>query len=229
MHLPGHVAIIMDGNGRWAEKRGLPRLMGHRAGFDRVRSAVKTVLNHNIRYLTVYSFSTENWNRPHQEVEGIFNILVENIDHEALALHRQGVKMRHIGRLFELPDNVQDAINRACALTCNNKRLVLSFAFNYGGRTELIDAARRLIEEKIPPQEIDEKAFSDRLYTAGSPDVDLVIRTGGELRISNYLLWQAAYAEYYFTRVLWPDFTPGQFERALVSFDHRQRRFGGLL
>jgi undecaprenyl diphosphate synthase len=228
MRLPEHLAIIMDGNGRWAERRGLPRLAGHRAGFHRVRSAVKTILEYNIKYLTVYSFSTENWNRPDNEVRGIFDILVGNIDREAADLHRQGVKMRHIGRLNELPVDVRDAIDRACQLTRDNKRMVLSFAFNYGGRTELLDAARRLINEKVPPGKIDEKVFSEHLYTAGSPDVDLVVRTGGELRISNYLLWQAAYAEYYFTKILWPDFTPAQVRRALAAFGRRQRRFGGI-
>jgi len=228
MSLPNHVAIIMDGNGRWAERRGLPRLAGHQAGVNRIRSVVKTSIDHQVKYLTLYGFSTENWNRPEEEVFGIFNLLEESIDREAAELHREGVQMRHLGRLHELPAGVQAAIERACKLTRNNTRMVLNFAFNYGGRIELLDTARRLIEEKIAPLELDEKQFSDHLYTAGMPDVDLVIRTGGEIRISNFLLWQAAYAEYYFTQILWPDFTPGQVKRALAAYARRQRRFGGL-
>jgi undecaprenyl diphosphate synthase len=228
MGLPHHVAIIMDGNGRWAERRGLPRAAGHQAGFNRIRSVIKTVLAHRIKYLTLFSFSTENWNRPEDEVQGILNLLVDNIDREAEELNRQGVKMNHLGRLSGLTREVQTAINRACELTRNNRKMVFSFAFNYGGRAEILDAVRRLIEEKIPPEKVDEETFAGRLYTAGIPDVDLLIRTSGELRTSNFLIWQAAYAEYYFTRVLWPDFTPGQVERALATFSNRQRRFGGL-
>jgi len=225
-HLSNHVAIIMDGNGRWAERRGLPRSAGHQAGFNRIRSVVKTALSHGINYLTVYSFSTENWNRPEEEVRGILNLLVDNIGREAADMHRQGVKIRHIGRLESLSAEVQDAINRACRLTQENTRMIFCFAFNYGGRAELLDTARSLIENNIPAREINEETFSSHLYTAGMPDVDLVIRTGGELRISNFLLWQAAYAEYYFTKVLWPDFTPGQFKQALDAYTRRQRRFG---
>jgi undecaprenyl diphosphate synthase len=228
MARPNHVAIIMDGNGRWAKKRGLPRLAGHQAGLDRIRPVVKTLLNHRVKYLTIFSFSSENWSRPEEEVQGLLNLLETTIDAESEKLHRQGVKMLHLGRLFELPEGVQSAVQRACELTRNNNRMVLSFAWNYGGRIEIVDAARRLIEEKIPSSEIDEQVFADHLYTAGMPDVDLMIRTGGELRISNFLLWQAAYAEYYFTKVLWPDFTPGQVERALAAYASRKRRFGGL-
>jgi undecaprenyl diphosphate synthase len=204
----------------------LPRLLGHQAGVNRIRSVVTTLIDNHARYLTLYGFSSENWRRPEEEVQGIFGLLEESIDREAAELHRQGVKMCHLGRLFELPSGVQAAIIRACKLTQNNTRMVLSFAFNYGGRIEILDTARRLVEEKIPPALIDEKVFTNRLYTAGMPDVDLVIRTGGEVRISNFLLWQAAYAEYYFTRVLWPDFTPGQVRRALDAYSRRQRRFG---
>jgi undecaprenyl diphosphate synthase len=228
MHLPQHVAIIMDGNGRWAERRGLPRPAGHQAGFNRIRSVVETFLSNNVKYLTVYTFSTENWNRPEEEVKGILNLLVDNIDREARDLHQKGVKMRHIGRIHELSPEVQAAIKRSCELTRNNTRMVFSFAFNYGGRAELLDTFRRLIEEKIPASKVTEDVISSHLYTDGIPDVDLLIRTGGELRVSNFLIWQAAYAEYYFTRVLWPDFTPAQVTRALMAFDRRQRRFGGL-
>ena len=228
MGLPKHVAIIMDGNGRWAERRGLPRIAGHQAGFNRVRSVIKTILSHNIKYLTIFGFSTENWNRPEEEVQSILNLLVDNIDREAADLNLQGVKMNHLGRLSELSEEAQDAINRACELTRNNRRMVFSFAFNYGGRGEILDAARKLIEDKVAPEQINEKTFASRLYTAGIPDVDLLIRTSGEMRTSNFLIWQAAYAEYYFTRTLWPDFTPGRVERALATFSNRQRRFGGI-
>lgn len=206
----------------------MPRLAGHQAGFNRIRPVIKTILSYGIQYLTVYSFSTENWNRPEEEVQGILKLLVDNIDHESTILHSQGVKMRHIGRLSGLSESVQAAINRACHLTRNNTRMVFSFAFNYGGRVEIIDAARRLAAENISPDNIDEKTFSSYLYTDGIPDVDLLIRTGGELRISNFLLWQAAYAEFYFTKVLWPDFTPKQIAKALAAYNTRQRRFGGL-
>jgi undecaprenyl diphosphate synthase len=228
MRRPEHVAIIMDGNGRWAKKRGLPRLAGHEAGLNRVRTVVKNCLSQRIKYLTLYGFSSENWTRPQSEVQGLFNLLETNIDRESQELHRQGVRMCHLGRISELPAGVQSAINRACALTRDNDRMVLSFAWNYGGRNEILDAARRLIDEKIPADTVDEQVFAQHLYTAEIPDVDLMIRTGGELRISNFLLWQAAYAEYYFTKVLWPDFTPRQVERALEAYAGRKRRFGGL-
>jgi undecaprenyl diphosphate synthase len=228
MLLPNHVAIIMDGNGRWARRRGLPRAAGHQAGFNRIRPVIETLLKHDIKYATLYSFSTENWNRPPEEVKVILNLLVDNIDREAAALHEKGVQMRHIGRIHELSSEVRDAIKRACYLTRNNSSMVFSFAFNYGGRTEVLDAVRRLIEEKIPPDQINEDLFNRYLYTEGLPDVDLLIRTSGELRTSNFLIWQAAYAEYYFTKVLWPDFTPGQMERALDAYSRRQRRFGGI-
>ena len=228
IHRPNHVAIIMDGNGRWAERRGLPRFKGHQAGVTRVRSIIKRFNEYQIKYLTLYGFSTENWNRPEAEVTGLFHLLEETIYTETPELHKQGVRLRHLGRLEELPQGLQLAINRAEESTKNNTRMTLSFAFNYGGRTEILDAIRRLMAEGNPPQDLDEKSFNRYLYTAGLPDVDLVIRTGGELRISNFLMWQAAYSEYYFTKVLWPDFNKKQLERALLSYSRRQRRFGGL-
>lgn len=206
----------------------MPRLAGHQAGVNRIRPVVKALLTHNVRYLTLYGFSSENWTRPETEVQGIFHLLEDCIDYEAAELHKQNVKMTHLGRLHELPPGVQAAIRRACQLTQNNTRMTLSIAFNYGGRVEITDAARRLIEEKVPADQVTESALASHLYTSGMPDVDLLIRTGGELRISNYLLWQIAYAECYFTRVLWPDFTPKQVERALCAYNQRQRRFGGL-
>jgi undecaprenyl diphosphate synthase len=227
-NLPAHVAIIMDGNGRWAELRGLPRLAGHQAGVNRIRSVIATLLDHHVQYVTLYGFSSENWSRPEEEVQGLFQILEERIDQEAAEMHRRNIRIRHVGRLNELPSGARRSIRKACSLTQNNSSMVLIFAFNYGGRYELVDTARKLVEQKIPPEKIDEQMFAANLYTAGIPDVDLVIRTGGELRISNFLLWQAAYAEYYFTRVLWPDYTPKQVERALTAFGKRKRRFGGI-
>jgi undecaprenyl diphosphate synthase len=226
--LPGHVAIIMDGNGRWARQRNLPRLEGHRAGMENMRSVISYFNRMKVKYLTLYGFSTENWNRPKEEIDGLLNLLQEIIDEEALKLHRQGVRIRHLGQPERLPRNLQIAINRVVDLTKNNTGLNFSFAFNYGGRTEIIDAVRRLITEGIPADKIDEKLFSRYLYTTDLPEVDLVIRTGGELRISNFLIWQAAYSEYYFTDVLWPDFNEPEVDKALLAYSQRQRRFGGL-
>lgn len=227
-NLPSHVAIIMDGNGRWAERRGLPRLAGHLAGVNRISSVVTSLLTNQVKYVTLYGFSSENWNRPEEEVKGLFQLLEERIDREAAEMHNHKIQIRHLGRFNGLPSTVQASIQRACQLTQNNSGPVLNFAFNYGGRHEIVDTARKLIEQNIPADRIDEQVFAANLYTAGIPDVDLVIRTGGELRISNFLLWQAAYAEYYFTDVLWPDFTPRQVELALAEFGKRKRRFGGL-
>jgi len=226
--LPKHVAIIMDGNGRWAKQRNLPRLEGHRAGVENMHAAIEYFNQLKVKYLTLYGFSTENWNRPKEEINGLLNLLQEIIDEEALKLHRQGVRIRHLGQLERLPQNLQVAINKIVDLTKNNTGLNFSFAFSYGGRTEIVDAVRRLITEGVPAEEIDEKLFNSYLYTADMPEVDLVIRTGGELRVSNFLIWQAAYSEYYFTDVLWPDFDKKEIDQALLAYSQRQRRFGGL-
>lgn len=226
--LPRHVAFILDGNGRWAEQRQLSRLEGHRAGVENVRSVIKAVDKRGIKYTTIYAFSTENWNRPEDEVSGLLHLLEEVMDEETRELHKNGVRIRHLGRLEELPPGLRESIGRAVELTKNNTGLTLGIAFNYGGRTEILDAVHRLIAEGVPPQDIDEKLFGDYLYTADFPDVDLVIRTGGEVRTSNFLVWQAAYSEYYFTPVLWPDFNEEEFDRALLIYSQRQRRFGGL-
>jgi undecaprenyl diphosphate synthase len=226
--LPNHIAIIMDGNGRWAKERGLPRLEGHRAGVENMRSAIEYFIKLQLKCLTLYGFSTENWNRPEEEIAGLLHILEEIIDEETLKLHRRKVKLRHLGQLDRLPQNLQIAINRAVKLTKNNTGMNLSFAFNYGARTEILDAIRLIIAEGIPPENIDEKLFNSYLYTAGLPEVDLVIRTGGELRMSNFLMWQSAYSEYYFIKVLWPDFNNKEIDQALLSYSQRQRRFGGL-
>ena len=225
--LPNHIAIIMDGNRRWAEQHGLPRAEGHWAGVENLRSIMEYFGKHQLKYLTVYGFSTENWGRSEDEVRDLLHLLEEAIDKEAIGLHNRGVRICHLGRLEELPSGPQRAITRAIELTKNNTEMTFSFAFNYGGRTEILDAIRRLMAEGIPPQNIDEKVFNNYLYTAGLPDVDLVIRTGGVVRLSNFLMWQTAYSEYYFTEVLWPDFDEKEVEKALISYSRRQRRFGG--
>jgi undecaprenyl diphosphate synthase len=227
-HLPEHVAIIMDGNGRWAKQRHLLRLEGHRAGVENMRAVISYFNRLKVKYLTLYGFSTENWNRPKEEIDGLLGLLQEIIDEETQKLHQQGVRIRHLGQLERLPRKLQAAIKKAVDLTRNNTGLNFSFAFNYGGRTEIVDAVRRLIAEGVAADKIDEKVFSRYLYTADMPEVDLLIRTGGELRISNFLIWQAAYSEYYFTDVLWPDFNEQEVDKALLAYGQRHRRFGGL-
>ena len=226
--LPVHIAIVPDGNGRWAEKRGLSRLAGHQAGVKKMRSLIEYLNDLQIKYVTLYGFSTENWGRPTDEIKGLFRILVERIDQDVPKLNKRGVRVRHLGRPGELPDWLQSSVKRAEELTKDNTGLTLSLAFNYGGHVEIIDAVRRIIAEGIPPEKIDEKLFSNYLYTAGIPDVDLLIRTGDELRLSNFLLWQTAYSEYYFTDVLWPDFTKEDMDKALIDYSQRKRRFGAL-
>ena len=227
-HLPTHVAIVPDGNGRWAEKRGLSRLAGHSAGVKIMRAMIEHLNDYQIKYVTLYGFSTENWGRPEDEVSGLFRILEERIGKDVPQLHKKGIKVRHIGRLGELPARLQKSINSAEELTKNNTGMTLNLAFNYGGHIEILDAVRRIIAEGIPPEKIDEKLFSGYLYTAGLPDVALLIRTGDELRLSNFLIWQTAYSEYYFTQVLWPDFTKEDIEKALLAYSQRERRFGAL-
>jgi undecaprenyl diphosphate synthase len=226
--LPTHVAIVPDGNGRWAEQRGLSRLKGHHAGVKNMRAIVEYLNDYQIKYVTLYGFSTENWGRPGDEIDGLFRILEERIGKDVPKLHKKGVRIRHLGRLEELPPWLQQAINRGMELTKNNTGMTLNLAFNYGGRVEILDAACRLVAEGIPPEKINEQLFSSYLYTAGLPDVDLLIRTGDELRLSNFLIWQTAYSEYYFTRVLWPDFTKEDIDKALLAYSQRERRFGAL-
>ena len=226
--LPTHVAIVPDGNGRWAEKRGLPRLSGHREGAKNTYRMVQYLNEYPIKYLSLYGFSTENWTRPEAEVSGLFEILEDFINRYALHIHERGIKLHHSGRLNELPKNLQQAINRAVELTTDNTRMTLNVAFNYGGRAEIVDAVHHLLTDGTRPQDIDEASFSNYLYTAGLPDVDLLIRTGDETRLSNFLLWQTAYSEYYFTKVLWPDFDKKDIDKALLSYSRRKRRFGGL-
>ena len=227
-NFPNHVAVVPDGNGRWAERRGLPRFEGHRAGVENMHSVIEYFNKLQLKYLTLYTFSTENWKRPQEEITGLLHLLEEVIDKEILELHKKGVRLRHLGRLDELSPGLQQAINKAVELTKNNTGMTLSLAFNYGGRTEILDAVHHIIAKGIPPQNIDEELFNSYLYTAGLPDVDLVIRTAGELRLSNFLIWQSAYSEYYSTNVLWPDFNNKEIDKALLSYSQRRRRFGGL-
>ncbi len=226
--LPGHVAIIMDGNGRWAAKRGMPRLYGHRAGTDNVRRVVDSLDRYKVRYLTLFAFSTENWRRPGVEVSGLLRILAEMIDRETSALHKKGVRLAHLGRVDELAPELQDKVHEAIELTKSNKGITLSIAFDYGGRAEILEAVRRIIHNGLPAEDITESLFSNYLYTADVPDPDLIIRTAGEMRLSNFLIWQAAYSEFYATPTLWPDFNEKEVEKALIAYSRRERRFGGL-
>ncbi len=226
--LPSHVGIIMDGNGRWAKKRGLPRLAGHRAGVDNIHRIFRAAVDFGVPILTVYAFSTENWKRPEAEVRGLLSILKESLEKEVDELHKNGVQLRHMGSLDPLPSDLAQGIRNALELTKNNDRLIANIAFNYGGRAEVIKAVRCIMEEGIPPEEVTEELISAHLYTAGLPDPDLIIRTSGEMRVSNFLLWQGAYAEYWATPVLWPDFDKEEFYRALNEFALRERRYGGL-
>src|SRR2546422_7175480 len=217
----------MDGNGRWAEDRGLPTLAGHRAGTENIRRIIRTFVELDIPYLTLYAFSTENWSRPRNEVLGLFQILEEVIRRETAELHREGVQIRHIGSLDGVPPRLQRAINGALELTRENKRLVLGIAFNYGGRAEILSAIKRMLHENVAPESVDSDLVSNYLYTAGMPDPDLIIRTGGEMRLSNFLIWQAAYPEYYATPIYWPDFGTDEIKAALDAYGQRERRFGG--
>jgi undecaprenyl diphosphate synthase len=226
--LPRHVAIVMDGNGRWAKKKHKPRLYGHKQGAIHARNFVDIFEGYHIPYLTLYAFSTENWSRPQHEVEGIIRLLSENLDEAIKGAHDRNIRIKHLGSMDRLPAEIQSKARQAIKLTAKNTGLTVNVAFNYGGRSEIIDAARQILVEKIAPAQIDEDTFSHYLYTAGMPDPDLFIRTGGEMRLSNLLIWQSAYAELYFTPVLWPDFGKEELEKALVSFARRQRRFGGL-
>src|SRR5512146_801433 len=226
--LPQHVAIIMDGNGRWALSRGLPRLAGHKAGPENLRRVIRATVEFGVKYLTIYAFSTENWGRPPEEVKGLMYILEDVIDRELAELHKEGVQLRHIGRLERLAPNLQEKVLDAIEVTKNNDRLVLNVAFNYGGRAEIVDAIQSIIRDGIPPEDVTSELVSRYLYTAGVPDPDLIIRTSGELRVSNFLIWQAAYSEWYITPTFWPDFDKEEFRRALETYAQRDRRYGGV-
>ncbi|MBN1922142.1 MAG: di-trans,poly-cis-decaprenylcistransferase [Anaerolineae bacterium] len=227
-HLPAHVGIIMDGNGRWAKSRGLPRLAGHRAGVENLRRVLRAAVEFGIPIITLYAFSTENWKRPESEVRGLLRLLSEALAKEIGELHKNGVQLRHIGDLSLLSDELQRRVQDAIALTRNNDRLIANIAFNYGGRMEIVEAVRAIVREGLPPESITEDVISNHLFTAGLPDPDLIIRTSGELRVSNFLIWQGAYAEYYIPSVYWPDFDRDELYKALQSFSQRERRYGAL-
>ena len=226
--LPQHVAIIMDGNGRWARGRNLPRLAGHRAGGENIRPVVKIFADNGVKYLTLYMFSTENWKRPRIEVAGLLSLLSRKIDRETRAFHEENIRLLHLGRLDRLSQKLREKVQAAVDLTRSNTGLTLCLAFDYGGRDEIVRAAGRIAKAGIPGDSIDECAFARYLYLSDIPDPDLVIRTGGESRLSNFLLWQAAYSELYFTPVLWPDFGRKDIEEVLTEYKRRQRRFGTI-
>ena len=227
-HVPRHVAIIMDGNGRWAKARGLPRLAGHRAGTENLKPILEACVEFGIEFLTIWAFSTENWRRPEEEVKGLLRILEFMIRRELQELHKQGVKLSHLGRLDRLPKRLQKQILDAIELTKDNHRIGLNVAFDYGGRAEIVRALKQIIHDGIPADQVNEELISSYMYTAEQPDPDLIIRTSGELRTSGFMLWQSAYTEYYITPTLWPDFNPEELYQALVAFNQRDRRYGGV-
>ena len=223
---PAHVAIIMDGNGRWAASRGLGRSEGHRAGTENLRRIIEAFIRHGVKCLTLYAFSTENWDRPPDEVSALLEIVTEVIRSEVDELHREDIRLRHIGRLDRLPADLRRSICESIELTKHNSRMTLCVAFDYGGRAEIAEAVRSMIEDGVQAEDVDEDLFRRYMYTNGMPDPDLIIRTSGEQRLSNFLIWQAAYAEYYFTPVYWPDFDDADVEKALEAYASRKRRFG---
>lgn len=224
--VPRHVGIIMDGNGRWAQTRGLPRSAGHRAGTDNLRRVLRAAVEFGIPVLTIYAFSTENWGRPESEVKVLLSIFERMIDRELSELHEEGVQLRHVGRLERISPTLRQKVLDAIKLTEKNQRLILNVAFDYGGRDELVHAIRRIVTDGVPAEQVDEPLVSRYLCTAGLPDPDLIIRTSGEMRISNFLIWQGAYAEFYVTPSLWPDFDKDELYKALEYYSHRERRFG---
>jgi undecaprenyl diphosphate synthase len=228
--VPRHIAVIMDGNGRWATERGLPRTAGHEAGADSVREIVRACGQLGVDYLTLYSFSTENWGRPEDEVDALMALLARYLVEERGELMHNRVRLRGIGQLDRLPPTVRMLLNEATRLTADNKGLLLTLALSYGSRVEIVDAVRHIARDVqkggLSPEQIDESTITDRLYTAGIPDPDLLVRTSGEMRLSNFLLWQLAYAELYVTDVFWPDFRRPHLEVAIAAYNSRQRRFG---
>jgi undecaprenyl diphosphate synthase len=224
--LPEHVAVIMDGNGRWAERRGLSRNDGHRAGAENVRAVIERAAEHGVPMLTLFAFSTENWGRPTAEVDAIMRLGADFIDGHLDELDERGVRVLHIGDPSRLPESLRDRVAGAVRQTAANGRITVNIAFNYGGRADVVQAVRRLVADGAAPDEVTEEAIAGRLWTAGVPDPDLLIRTGAVRRISNFLLWQAAYSEYYFFDGMWPEFDAAEVDRALLDYSKRQRRFG---
>jgi len=227
--VPHHIGIIMDGNGRWAQGKGLPRLLGHQAGVDNIRRILESSVTFGVKVLTIYAFSTENWHRPPEEVSGLMRLLGLTIQRQLNDLNKNGVRILHSGRLDGINQQLQNQIRHALEVTKNNTRIILNVAFNYGGRAEILDAMRRVVADGINPDTLTEELFGKYLYTAELPDPDLIIRTGGEWRLSNFLIWQAAYAEYYTTPTYWPDFDENELYKALAEYNHRERRFGRVL
>lgn len=230
--IPAHIAIIMDGNGRWAKQRKLPRTMGHRAGMKNIKMMVEESSNLGVKYLTLYAFSTENWKRSKEEVGALMDLVVEFINKEFEELHKNNVKLNSIGDISKLPEKSKAAVEDAMYKTRNNTGLTLNIALNYGGRDEIVkgvkEIAKEVLEGKLKLDEIDDNIISDHLYTSGMPDPDIIIRPSGELRLSNYLLWQSAYSEFWFSNINWPDFTKEDLRRAISDFQKRDRRFGGV-
>ena len=224
--LPHHVAIIMDGNGRWARDRGLSRQRGHRAGADRIRAVIERLGEHGVPIVTLFAFSTENWGRPRGEVDYLMRLAGRVIDRELDSLDEAGIRLQHIGDLSPLPRSLQRKVEDAVVRTAGNDRITVNLAFNYGGRSDIVGAVRRLIADGVAPGEVDAEAIASRLATADLPDPDLLIRTAGERRLSNFLVWESAYSEYYFTPTLWPDFGPQDVDKALGEYRRRRRRFG---
>ena len=228
LNIPRHIAIIMDGNGRWAQKRKLPRAAGHRVGLESIRAAIKTCAQLGVKYLTVYAFSTENWSRPKEEVSFLMNLVLESIDREINELAGKGVRVRFLGRISGVENKIREKIESAVEKTKNNEGLNLQIMLNYGGRAEITDAVNKILESANHGQTVDEEMITSHLYTSGIPDPDLLIRTGGEHRISNFLIWEIAYSEIYITKTLWPDFRNKELMKAVEDFSARNRRFGGL-
>ncbi len=224
--VPRHVGIIMDGNGRWAKERGLPRLAGHRAGTKNIRRVLEASVDLGIKALTIYAFSTENWGRPRPEVMHLMRLISDGIRNELDELDARGVQIRHSGRMAGVSDYLQKQIRGAVERTRHNDTIILNVAFNYGGRAEIVDAIKHIMQEGVPADAVTEELVSRYLYTSGMPDPDLVVRTGGEYRLSNFLIWQAAYAEYYATQTYWPDFDEAELQLAIAIYQGRERRFG---
>lgn len=226
--VPSHVAIVMDGNGRWARKRFMPRGVGHKAGLDALVNVVQASVDRGIGFLTVFAFSSENWKRPKEEVSGLMSLLLVGLSKHLVKMKADGVRIRIVGDLANVSDKVRSALLDAQAATVNNSRLILTVAFNYGGRWDIVQATKQAMAAGVTPEQLDESTLSRYMAMSYAPDPDLFIRTGGEVRLSNFLLWQSAYAELYFTDCLWPDFDERELDRAIASFNGRERRFGDV-
>jgi undecaprenyl diphosphate synthase len=227
--VPYHLGIIMDGNGRWAKARGMPRVAGHQAGVDNMRRILEHCVQRGVKVLSIYAFSTENWGRPPEEVSGLMRLLGITIQRQLKELDKNGVRILHSGRMEGIHPQLQKQILHALEVTHDNDRITLNVAFNYGGRSEILDAVRHMIQDGVRPEDLSEELLSSYLYTANLPDPDMIVRTGGEWRLSNFLIWQAAYAEYYTTPTYWPDFDELELDKAFAEYSRRERRFGRVL